>query len=331
MTRSCKICLNSDINPSIFINENGLCDVCCQFEEKYFREKIDKEVGYLKTFIKENGIDCIVGLSGGKDSTATLKTVIDIGFHPLAFSLQIGYNLLGNSLLEKIRKMCSCLNVKHKLIDAHPYISDYDEQCYNLIADLYDKVDNNIISKTEFRKLYAEGRKHYSTKDNIVFPFVRPCQICRKVAIKAYYEEAIKHNVSIVFLGINEWACLYNGYYSAIRRLKPYKDKPEVLIVHLPFLIHRKYDEILQILNEMKCEDLVHDINVETGGKSCLLAEACEQKAEDMLGFHLDTSRLSREITVGFIEKKIAERALENGRHISKYTVRDVLKQANII
>ncbi len=331
MAKTCKICLNSDINPSIFINKDGLCDVCCRFEENYSREKIDEEAEYLKTFIKNDGLDCMVGLSGGKDSTVTLKTVIDLGFHPLAFSFQIGYNLLDDFSLGKIKKICNSLNIKHESIDAYAYVSKNDEQCYKLIADLYDRVDNNTISKAEFRRLYAEGRKHYSTKDKIVFPFVRPCQICRKVAIKAYYEEAIKHNVRIVFLGINEWACLYRGYFSAIRRLKPYKNKPEILVVHLPFLVHRKYNDVLQILNEMKCENLVSDINVETGGKCCLLAKACEQKAEEMLGFHLDTARLSREITVGFIEKKKAERALKNGRSFSKYTVRDVLKIAHII
>ena len=84
-----------------------------------------------------------------------------------------------------------------------------------MMADLYDEPVTEEF-KEKFRKIYKEGRKYYSTKQQIAFPFVRPCQICRKIAIKAYYNEAIERNIKIVFVGINEWTGLSNGTYSAI-------------------------------------------------------------------------------------------------------------------
>jgi hypothetical protein len=164
-----------------------------------------------------------------------------------------------------------------------------------------------------------------------VFPFVRPCQICRKIAIKAYYEEAVKRNIKVVFIGINEWASNKNNKYSAIRKLKPFENKPEVYIVHLPFLVGRKYEELPEILERIGWKREEGDHEVDTGGSACLLARACEKKANEIMGFHLDSARLSREITVGFIDKAKAKEAIKNGNRESEYTVKEVLKRGNII
>ena len=49
-----------------------------------------------------------------------------------------------------------------------------------------------------------------------------------------------------------------------------------------------------------------------------------------MLGFHPDSTRLAREVTVGFITKKQAHLALKK-THIYCRSVKRVLKQAGII
>jgi hypothetical protein len=49
-----------------------------------------------------------------------------------------------------------------------------------------------------------------------------------------------------------------------------------------------------------------------------------------MLGFHPDSTRLAREVTVGFITKKQAQKALNKVHNYNK-RVRRVLKEAGVL
>ena len=69
---------------------------------------------------------------------------------------------------------------------------------------------------------------------------------------------------------------------------------------------------------------------IESNANSCLFARAAENKARKMLGFHPDSSRLAREVTVGFITKKQARLALEKV-HRYNQSVRQVLGKAKVI
>ena len=328
--KECRICINNTKNPSIKINDDGICNICEHYNKYFKRSDIETEKEFIKTFITNKKYDCMVGLSGGKDSSAMLYTVKELGFTPLAFSFKVGYNEMTKSVKEKINNITKCLGIDYQVININNYISDIDKQCFKQMSELYDE-ELTEKSKEKFREIYNEGRKYYSTKQQIVFPFVRPCQICRKIAIKAYYEEAVKRNIKVVFIGINEWASNKNNKYSAIRKLKPFENKPEVYIVHLPFLVGRKYEELPEILERIGWKREEGDHEVDTGGSACLLARACEKKANEIMGFHLDSARLAREITVGFIDKTKAKEAIKNGNRESEYTVKEVLKRGNII
>lgn len=328
--KECRICINNTKNPSIKINDDGICNICEHYNKYFKRSDIETEKEFIKTFITNKKYDCMVGLSGGKDSSAMLYTVKELGFTPLAFSFKVGYNEMTKSVKEKTNNITKCLGIDYQVININNYISDIDKQCFKQMSELYDE-ELTEKSKEKFREIYNEGRKYYSTKQQIVFPFVRPCQICRKIAIKAYYEEAVKRNIKVVFIGINEWASNKNNKYSAIRKLKPFENKPEVYIVHLPFLVGRKYEELPEILERIGWKREEGDHEVDTGGSACLLARACEKKANEIMGFHLDSARLAREITVGFIDKTKAKDAIKNWNRESEYTVKEVLKRGNII
>lgn len=328
--KRCKRCINTINNPSITIDKEGICNICRDYDSKFDEKKLDEELEFLKTFINKNAdINSMSALSGGKDSSAMLYSIKEMGFKPLAFTFEIGYNIITDSLKNKINRICEYIGVKHEYIDMHQYVTDIDKDCFKLTADLYDKLD---MEETDlFKKIYFEGRKHYSTKDKTVMPFVRPCQICRKIAIKAYYEEAIKHNVRIVFVGINEWAGLSNNTYTAIRELKPYKDKPSVFIVHFPFLVRRKLGDLKEILEKIGWEREIGDNEVDTGGSACMLARIAESKSTSMLGFNLDEARLSREITAGFLSKDTALNAINNYKKDINRSMTEVLEKSDLL
>lgn len=323
----CSNCINTSKNPSIIINNNGLCNVCENYRKNFKKNDLKKELAFLKTFIAGEKYDVMVGISGGKDSATTLYSIKEMGFTPLAFTFDIGYEK--NLFLNKARAVAKSIGVDYKIIDIRKYISKNNKKSFEMMADLYDEKESVGLGE-KFLQLYANGRKKYSTKNKESFPFVRPCQICRKIVIPAYYKEAIKHNVSVVVIGINEWTRLNNGSFSAIRKIQPNISKPPVYIVHLPFLLQKKLSDVKKAIKKINWKKPKKENLVATGAHACFLAEACEAKALRMLGFNLDSARLAREVTVGFITKKIAKKALKNPLKPRK-TVRKVLQDAKII
>lgn len=324
---TCNNCINSTLNPSITINEDGLCNTCEEYQKQLSPKLLQEELEFVKSFITNKKYDCMVGISGGKDSAAALYTIKEMGFTPLAFTFDIGYTK--NDIFERAERVAEAVGTDYEKINLRPHISPNDRKSFGLMADLYDKKETKEL-KEEFREAYVESRKIYSTRDDLAFPFVRPCQICRKVVIKGYYSEAIGHGVSIVFIGINEWTGLNDNKFTAVRKLQPYPDQPPAYIVHLPFLLQRTAKDIVPILEKINWEKPKGDSFIETGASGCYLARACEEKAERMLGFHLDSTRLSREITAGFISKEQANTALANYKKTNK-SVRQVLKEADIL
>lgn len=91
--KECKRCLNNTKNPTINIGKNGLCNICSLYLKNFNKNVLKKELNFLKTLIgsRKSKYDAMVGISGGKDSTAILYTVKEMGFNPLAFTFDIGY------------------------------------------------------------------------------------------------------------------------------------------------------------------------------------------------------------------------------------------------
>jgi predicted PP-loop superfamily ATPase len=324
---TCVNCINTTENPTITLNSDGLCKTCQEYKDKLDISLLEQEKIFIQSFISDKPYDCMVGISGGKDSAATLYTVKEMGFTPLAFTFDIGYTQA--DIFSRAQDVADKVGTDFEKIEIKSYINDNDRESYRLMAELYSEEETQEL-KQKFRDLYQEGRKIYSIKDDVAFPYVRPCQICRKVVIKAYYAEAVKRDIQVVFIGINEWTGLSDNKFTAVRKLQPFANKPAVYIVHLPFLIQRSADDIKPILKKIKWEKPVGDSFIETGASACYLARACEEKAEKMLGFHMDSTRLSREITAGFISKEQAYHALENYKKTDK-TVQKVLEEADIL
>ncbi|MBI4991728.1 MAG: AAA family ATPase [Candidatus Harrisonbacteria bacterium] len=331
----CKRCVNSSVNSSTVISKSGLCDVCAQYESNFSIRLFQKELKFLLS-IRNTGrgkYDALVGVSGGKDSTATLYEVKRLGFTPLAFSLDTGY--YPEHIFRRARRVVKKLGADYKKIDVRKYIRPADRLSFIKTADLYDEKDSPEL-REKFRRWYGEGRRHYSIKCRHAIPFVRTCQLCRRLIIRAYYAEALKYGARAVILGINEWAGLSQNsdsqkfIFSAIRRLKPFKNKPAVYIVHLPFLLQRKISDTGRILRKLGWRIPRGEALIESNSNSCLFARAAENKARRLLGFHPDTTRLAREVTVGFISKAQARKALAKV-HDYPHSVRQVLKKAKII
>jgi N-acetyl sugar amidotransferase len=79
----CKICLQSDTRPGIYFDEQGICPACnyhnsltdVDWDER--KKELDEIVAFGKAH-NHSGYDCIIGVSGGKDSTRQAFFVKDV-------------------------------------------------------------------------------------------------------------------------------------------------------------------------------------------------------------------------------------------------------------
>ena len=111
----CKRCVLPESKPDIWLNEDGICSVCIEYE----KTKDDKEVaGNLETeFIKMlrmyksyGEYDCLVMCSGGKDSTAALYYMKRrYKLNPLAFTFDHGFET--EDAMENVKNAVEALGV----------------------------------------------------------------------------------------------------------------------------------------------------------------------------------------------------------------------------
>src|SRR3989344_1830050 len=88
----CKRCVQPDTRPSIRFNDEGICPAC-QYVDKIpdidwqARKEELKEIIKLGKENNVSGYDCIIGVSGGKDSTRQALFVKEqLGLKPLLVS-----------------------------------------------------------------------------------------------------------------------------------------------------------------------------------------------------------------------------------------------------
>jgi N-acetyl sugar amidotransferase len=126
-----RICTRSILDttvPGITFDENGVSHYCKIYDEmaKLYPEgeKAKEQLAEVIKKIKEKGrgkkYDCIIGVSGGTDSSYTMLKVIEAGLRPLAVHLDNGWN--SDIAVKNIKKACSILG-----IDLYTYVIDWEE------------------------------------------------------------------------------------------------------------------------------------------------------------------------------------------------------------
>jgi len=112
-------------DPDISFDENGRCDFCENFHEVilpgwHTDDRGGKELKALSEKIKQEGknkkYDCLIGLSGGVDSSyLTYIAVKRLGLKPLMLSVDTGWNL--DVANENVQKVISTLNLDIETIE----------------------------------------------------------------------------------------------------------------------------------------------------------------------------------------------------------------------
>lgn len=83
----CKCCLYPETKPDLWFNEDGICSACISFENRKninWKAKQKEFIDIIQTKNPRGNYDCVVPVSGGKDSTYQVIKVKQLGFNPLA-------------------------------------------------------------------------------------------------------------------------------------------------------------------------------------------------------------------------------------------------------
>lgn len=127
----CARCVMDTSDPDIVFDDQGNCNHCTNalrvMQTPRFNKSaqerdifLQKKINDIKKKGKGKKYDCIIGLSGGVDSSYVAMKVKELGLRPLAVHLDNGWD--SELAVQNIENIC-----KHLEIDLFTYIIDWDE------------------------------------------------------------------------------------------------------------------------------------------------------------------------------------------------------------
>ena len=137
----CKRCVLPESKPNIWLNQEGICNICLDYEaEQKQKKQQPKDVPLETDFIKllkmyrsSGEYDCLVMCSGGKDSTSALYYMKKrYKLNPLAFTFDHGFET--EDALENIRNAVEILGVDFLL-----FKSSYMQEMFSEIVKTKSK------------------------------------------------------------------------------------------------------------------------------------------------------------------------------------------------
>ncbi len=167
-SNSCRRCVMDISDPDIYFDKTGICNHCIHFDDvgmkncfpsKEGRVRFSGIVEQIKIAGKNKAYDCILGLSGGVDSSYLALKVSELGLRPLVMHVDAGWN--SELAVNNIEAL-----VKHCGYDLHTHVVDWDEMRELQLAYLKSGVANQDVPQDHvfFSSLY-----HFATKNGIQY------------------------------------------------------------------------------------------------------------------------------------------------------------------
>ena len=124
MLTYCKRCVMPDTKPDLHLDEHGICNACRSYEKRAEVDWDSRHQDLLKVLEKYrrpdgSNWDCIVPVSGGKDSTYQVVRMLQLGLNPLCVtSSTCDLSPLGRANIENLKH----LGVDHIEISPNPLV-----------------------------------------------------------------------------------------------------------------------------------------------------------------------------------------------------------------
>ena len=162
--RICARCIMDSSDPEIVFDEQGVCNRCHEYEQRVAEAVFPPPLGHqmlaatvaqIKREGRQRPYDCILGLSGGVDSTYVAYLTKQLGLRPLALHLDNGWD--SDIAVRNIH------NIVRKLdIDLETHVLDWEEFRSLQLAFLRASTPDSEIPSDHaiVASLYQAAAKH---------------------------------------------------------------------------------------------------------------------------------------------------------------------------
>jgi len=261
----CKTCLNPSTRPNTFFNGDGICPVCI-YEKEKVEQKIDwdtrwEEIQEIKSWGRENTKsthDCIVTVSGGKDSMRQAFFARDeLGMNPLLVSVVYPPEMLhergAHNISNLIENGFDCISItldpiKYKSMLKHGFyefgqhgkapemalyaipvhvaiaynipLMFYGENPVLTIGERHGRLDGNAVEMQEGNTIKGGPKSlNYPDGNSQDFHFYE----------YPSYDDIHRAGIRIIYLGyyISDWYGKINADFAISKGLKIRSDTPE--------------------------------------------------------------------------------------------------------
>jgi len=178
----CSKCIMDTTDPDIAFDDDGVCNHCHRYEQvakmRLFegqenKHKLDELINEITARGRRKEYDCIIGVSGGVDSTYVAYVVKHLGLRPLAVHLDNGWD--SELAVGNIENTLKKLN-----IDLYTYVIDWEEfkdlQLSFLRASTSDgeiPTDHAILA-TLYRVASQHGVRYIILGTNVISEAIMP-------------------------------------------------------------------------------------------------------------------------------------------------------------
>jgi len=178
----CRVCVMDSTDPSITFNSDGICSHCINFR-KYvlpswnYGEGHDKALDKMLSKLKSDGetkpYDCILGLSGGVDSSFMLHLAIkEFGLRPLVFHVDAGWNsrVAVNNIFKLVDKLE--VDLQTTVID-WPQLRDFQLSYFKSGLPNLDVPQDHMFVATLYKYAEEHGIRYILNGGNFATEGVR--------------------------------------------------------------------------------------------------------------------------------------------------------------
>lgn len=218
--KRCVRCVMDESAP-IGFDKNGVCNYCYDFNEKNWERRLEKSnlPWYIYDMKKGKKYHCILGLSGGVDSSLCLHYLVEHGVKPLCFSVDNGWNTPESD--ENIMRLVEGLKVPFQR-----YVLDVDRFKELQFCFLKSGVVNveiptdHIIRALQYKLAADNGIRWIISGGNIateaIMPDVWSYNASDLVHIKHIYKRFARKKLS----GLPTMSLWQYIYYRFIKKIK---------------------------------------------------------------------------------------------------------------
>jgi len=236
--QQCTRCVMDTSDPEISFDDEGVCNHCIEFEtvtcQNWFpnqegRARFARIVEQIKAAGVGKEYDCILGLSGGVDSSYLALKVHEWGLRPLVMHVDAGWN--SELAVNNIEAL-----VKHCGYDLHTHVVDWDEMRELQLAYLRSGIANQDVPQDHifFSSLYhfavKNGVRYILSGDNLATEGIFPSSwhgsamdaINLKAIFKKYGKGRLRNYKTISFFDYY----LYYPFVKKMRTVRPLNYMP---------------------------------------------------------------------------------------------------------